>query len=219
MSEFDYQWKNLPTKLTEYSLARVDELLKLTGLPREFFKGKFVLDAGCGSGRYTYAMKQLGSYVISIDVSEEAIKKCREINNESMVLSIMDVSEGFLLFDFILSWGVLHHMEDPYAGFLKLVSVLKPGGTLHLMLYSNKTQKKYRAHREVFKTLSEPEKLNMAQRLAKKPAHVHGWYDALNPEYNHSYNPGEISKWFEDAGFTDINILNTSNININGKLG
>ena len=216
-AEFDYQWGNLPTTLIDYTPARVNELLNFTGLPREFFKGKIALDAGCGNGRYTYAMMELGAKVMSIDISEEAIKKCSQINEWSMQTSIMELG-AIPFFDFILSWGVLHHTENPHEGFVKLVSVLKPGGTLHLMLYNKKGQGRYTKLREQFKALDEAGRLKMAQGLAKKPEHVHGWYDALNPEYNYGYDPLEIYGWFKDIGFTDIKLVKEHNININGKL-
>jgi SAM-dependent methyltransferase len=39
-------------------------------------------------------------------------------------------------FDFVASLGVLHHLDDPRAGFERLVGYLAPGGRLLLYLYS-----------------------------------------------------------------------------------
>ena len=39
-------------------------------------------------------------------------------------------------FGFIASFGVLHHLEDPRAGFDRLLRLLAPGGVLSLYLYS-----------------------------------------------------------------------------------
>ena len=216
-AEFDYQWKNLPSPLTEYTEQRVHEFLKFTGLYRGFLKGKKALDAGCGNGRYTFAMQWLGAHVTSIDVSPEAVKQCKEnVNLETKQMSIFDLEGGE--YDFILCWGVLHHTPDPRLGFGILKSNLCKGGTLHLMLYHNKTQKRYRKHRDTFKTLDEEGKLELCRKLAKKPEDIHGWYDALNPEFNHSYETEEIVKWYKDTGFKNIKVMNTSNININGQL-
>jgi SAM-dependent methyltransferase len=38
-------------------------------------------------------------------------------------------------FDLVYSIGVLHHLPDPRAGFLSLVPLLRPGGTIHAWVY------------------------------------------------------------------------------------
>ena len=39
-------------------------------------------------------------------------------------------------FDFVASLGVLHHLDDPRAGFDRLLTYLAPGGQILLYLYS-----------------------------------------------------------------------------------
>src|SRR5436305_1635684 len=83
MTDFDYQWKNLPSKDIELNEDRIKDFLTFTKLkPDEFIKDKYCLDAGCGSGRFSYAMQKLGARKVdSIDVSSEAIAKCKkEVN-------------------------------------------------------------------------------------------------------------------------------------------
>ncbi len=213
-AEFDYQWKNLPSKNIEYNADRVVEFLRFTCFDENFLKEKSVLDAGCGNGRYTYAMQQLGATVDSIDISQEAINACSEINPKAHVLSIFDLDK--VEYDFILCWGVLHHTKNPRVGFDILTSVLKPGGRLHVMLYRNITQKRYVELREQFILLDKKGKLNMCKKLANGRGNVHGWYDALNPKYNHSYSQEEIIGWYKND-YTDIVVMSMSNININGE--
>ncbi|MCK5605429.1 class I SAM-dependent methyltransferase, partial [Candidatus Pacearchaeota archaeon] len=164
MTEFDYQWKNLPSAAIEYNELRIAEFLSFTGLGREFFKGKIVLDAGCGNGRYTFAMQELGAIVDSIDISEEAVKACKRINPQTRILSVFDVSGEY---DFILSWGVLHHTADPEAGFRILADQLIPGGVLHIMLYEKSTQAQYKELRKKFRILDQKGKLAMCRELSK----------------------------------------------------
>jgi len=46
------------------------------------------------------------------------------------------------IYDFVLSWGVLHHLQDPRKAFSKVASqVKKENGILHVMLYHKDTQK------------------------------------------------------------------------------
>ena len=48
-------------------------------------------------------------------------------------------------FGFVASYGVLHHLEDPRAGFDRLVRLLAPGGVLTLYLYSRPDRRGPRA--------------------------------------------------------------------------
>jgi len=213
-TEFDYQWKNLPSVHIEYNKNRITEFLDFTGFDRNFLKGKSVLDAGCGNGRYTYAMQQLGATVDSIDVSQEAISACREINPKARVLSVFDLDRTG--YDFIYCWGVLHHTERPRDGFNILTRALRSGGRLHVMLYNKSQQKPYIELRKKFASLDEAGKLHLCRKHAKDESGIHGWYDALNPQYNHSYSVGEIIDWYRDD-YHGVTVSKIGNININGE--
>lgn len=214
--EFDYQWHNISSHCLENNPQRVAEFLEFTDIPEDFFKGKTTLDAGCGSGRYTYALQELGAEVDSIDVSEVAVEQCRTVNPAARQFNILDLSGKF--YDFILCWGVLHHIADPLRGFRVLKDQLRKGGTLHVMLYNRETQARYEDLRILFKELDKESRLALCRKLSKtRGGDVHGWYDALNPIYNYSYEPKEIIRWYENAGFYDIKLVTEINININGK--
>ncbi|UCG45248.1 MAG: class I SAM-dependent methyltransferase [Candidatus Bathyarchaeota archaeon] len=217
MAEFDYQFENLPSKNTEYSSARIRELEQLTQLDRGFFEGKLCLDAGCGNGRYTWAMLQIGAEVHSIDISPKAIEKCRQVNPSSCVQDIMTLQAN-PIYDFVLCWGVLHHLANPRDAFKKVVHQVKLGGTLHIMVYHAKTQRRYKKLREQWRRLDEKERLELCSKLAdEKGGDIHGWYDALNPRYNWGYRPGEIRKWFRQEGFVEITLTQKYNINMRGQ--
>ena len=67
-----------------------------------FIKNKICLDAGCGPGRWTYAMQQLGAKeVTSFDISSEAIKKCKVINSDAYVQDILELKQNNF-YDFVL---------------------------------------------------------------------------------------------------------------------
>jgi 2-polyprenyl-3-methyl-5-hydroxy-6-metoxy-1,4-benzoquinol methylase len=213
--EFDYQWANLPCPQIEFSHDRVLEFLAFTNIPKQWFAGKHCLDAGCGNGRYTYALQQLGADVDSFDISEEAVKICGTINPNCWVGSILDLDDWVTgkYYDFILCWGVLHHLKDPKAGFDVLKRQVKKGGILHIMVYHTETEKFYYGLRRLFHCLKQENKLELCRVLATYTGSVHGWYDAMNPEYNHSFTPDQIKKWFD--GFSNIRVITEVNININ----
>ena len=220
MTEFDYQWKNLPSEDIEYNDLRVKEFLSFTKLkPEKNILGKDCLDAGCGIGRYTYAMQKLGANKVnSIDISSEAINKCKEINPNAFVFNIKNLLPN-PIYDFVLSWGVLHHLQDPRDAFTKVASqVRKENGKLHVMLYHKDTQKVYEEGRKLWPELSLDQRIDYCKKKVQSyGGTVHGWFDAYNPTYNWGFTEKEIKNWFKEEGFSNIKLVSKFNINMNGE--
>lgn len=216
MGEFDYQWENLPSPDTEYNPDRINELLTYSGLNPGWFKGKNCLDAGCGNGRFTYALQQLGGVVSSFDVSSKAVEQCRKVNPEAYVKDILTFERN-QVYDFVLCWGVLHHLENPHLGFEKVSSQVRSGGFLLVMVYHKDTQKPYLEGRKLWPSLNEEQRLAYCrEKVAKIGGTIHGWYDAFNPQFNWSFEPKEVKKWFELAGFKNVRLTQKYNINMIG---
>jgi SAM-dependent methyltransferase len=98
-----------------------------------------VLDAGCGSGRWTKYISPKVKFVESIDPSD-AVMAATNITEDLKNVRITHASIGDLpfrdnSFDFILCLGVLHHIPDTRAGLQSLVKKLKTGGSILLYLY------------------------------------------------------------------------------------
>jgi 2-polyprenyl-3-methyl-5-hydroxy-6-metoxy-1,4-benzoquinol methylase len=215
--DFDYQWKNLPSPDLEYTEKRIEELLDYTALKRDFFDGKYCLDAGCGTGRWTWAMIHMGAKVDSFDISEEAVNVTRTINPKAYVLDIMAL-EPTQKYDFVLSWGVLHHLQYPSEAFNRVASQVKKEGYFHVMLYHKDTQRSYEAGRKIWAGLTEKEKIALCEKMvSEKGGTVHGWWDAFNPQYNWSFHHKEVKEWFKKAGFEDIKLVKKYNINMIGR--
>ena len=239
MTDFDYQWKNLlgkdslknEEKKFQFNNDRVKEFLNLTGIKSwhkkdSFIKNKICLDAGCGPGRWTYAMQKLGAKKVdSFDVSEEAIKHCMEINSKAYVFDIWDL-ESNPIYDFVLSWGVLHHTKNTRQAFSKVASQVKKDGMLHVMVYNKENDWAYEGFRgetcvekhEYWMSLSDQEKIEFCNKMVEKyKGNIHGWFDALNPKYNWSHSSDEVEKWFKEEGFSEIKLrMIKQNINMNG---
>lgn len=241
MADFDEQWKNVMEKeyLTynvgqfDFTKKRVKEFLELTGIKKwyqkdSFIKNKICLDAGCGPGRWTYAMKELGAVKVdSFDISEEAIKRCRIVNPDAYVFNIMDLEQN-PKYDFVLSWGVIHHLQNTREAFSKVSSQVKKGGMLHIMVYNKENDWAYDGFRgdtcvekhNFWEKLSFKEKIELCKKKAQSAGgDVHGWFDAFNPTYNWSFYVDDVRKWFEDEGFSNITVrMIKQNINMNGIL-
>ena len=242
MTDFDYQWKNLLGKealkdmeqMFECNNDRVKEFLGLTGIKSwykkdSFIKDKICLDAGCGPGRWTCAMQKLGAKKVdSFDLSEEAVKRCKEINPNAYVFDIWDLKPN-PIYDFVLSWGVLHHTKNTRQAFSKVASQVKKGGMLHVMIYNKENDWAYEGFRgdtcvekhAYWMTLSDQEKIKLCEDMVKKyGGNIHLKFDALNPTYNWSHSSDEVESWFKEEGFSEIKLrMVKQNINMNGKKG
>ena len=115
---------------------------------KQDFKNFRVLVAGCGTGdaAIDFAVKLKdyeGSSVVALDMTKASLDiakaraKIRGLENIEFIHgSLLDLADmGLELFDHINCCGVLHHLADPEAGLRALKSVLKPDGSLGLMLY------------------------------------------------------------------------------------
>jgi tetratricopeptide (TPR) repeat protein/2-polyprenyl-3-methyl-5-hydroxy-6-metoxy-1,4-benzoquinol methylase len=104
-----------------------------------------ILIAGCGTGQHalSVAAEYLNANILAMDLSLSSLsyakRKTRELGVENIEYRQGDILDFHKLgkqFDIIESVGVLHHMEDPVAGWKVLVDILRPGGFMKIGLYS-----------------------------------------------------------------------------------
>ena len=102
--------------------------------------GKVGLDAGCGKGRYTRFLAPHLAAEVALDGSTAAEAAARNLAGFPGVVvvrsDLRDAPFAPESFDFISSLGVLHHLDDPFAGFTDLLRLLAPKGQILLYLYS-----------------------------------------------------------------------------------
>jgi SAM-dependent methyltransferase len=133
---FGYEWQCFPEMYAEWEKQFLDYMQPHN---TDFFKGKKVLDAGCGNGRFAYYAGKYAREVWAIDLGpavEVARKNTASLDNVHVVQADLH-NPPFPLesFDFIYSIGVLHHLPDPEAAFQNLLRYLKPGGEIQIYLY------------------------------------------------------------------------------------
>jgi Tfp pilus assembly protein PilF/2-polyprenyl-3-methyl-5-hydroxy-6-metoxy-1,4-benzoquinol methylase len=104
-----------------------------------------VLIAGCGTGSQSVLATQRfqGVRVLAVDLSlssiSYALRKTQEFgitNIEYAQADILKVGDITRTFDIIEAVGVLHHLADPFIGWRTLLTLLRPGGFMHLGFYS-----------------------------------------------------------------------------------
>lgn len=102
-------------------------------------KGKLILDAGCGGGRFSEIALSTGATVAAFDYSG-CIDFTRENfkgRDESLHLaqaSILNIPFN-AVFDAVYCMGVLQHTPDPHKTLRCLYDVVKPGGELVVDVY------------------------------------------------------------------------------------
>jgi hypothetical protein len=121
-----------------------------------------MLVAGCGTGRHpiTRALLHPNLKVLALDLSKSslayAIRMGRRLdagNVEFLHGDILDLPCLGRGFPVIESVGVLHHMEDPFAGWRVLTDLLHPGGMMKIGLYSEKGRRSLVPVREKVRSL------------------------------------------------------------------
>jgi len=140
---FGYQWNLLGNiQIDRLAGHRLSEgrLLSETGWDPDWFKGKVVIDCGCGAGRFADVAAGLGAEVIAVDISR-AVEACRKnlaVHGERVhciQASIFDLPLKPGVIDAVFSLGVIQHTPDPEKAVASMVSILKPGGRLAVNFY------------------------------------------------------------------------------------
>jgi len=106
-------------------------LLKIGTLDPHFDSPGKIVDVGCGSGKFLYAMKKKGWEVYGVEVNENAAK----LGNE---LEQLNIHPGDLLtskfdddfFDYVRSNHSFEHMTNPEPVLEEMHRILKPDGKL-----------------------------------------------------------------------------------------
>ena len=161
---FGLQWNYFSgTQLDSNSGLQIsyERFFRTTGWKTENMAGKWILDAGCGAGRFSeIALKaganeatestvsterfsevalKTGANVVAIDYSD-AVEACYKNLGSHPNLHVLQADIYKLpfapsTFDYVYSLGVLQHTPDVKAAFMALSKMLKKGGHLAVDVY------------------------------------------------------------------------------------
>ena len=124
------------TQLDSYngSVVSFSRLCRCLNGHLDKIKGKLILEAGSGAGRFTEILLGNGAVVHSFDLSN-AVEANYSNNGHNRFLSLAQADIRYLpykkaSYDYVICLGVLQHTPNPEEGILKLYEMLKPGGFL-----------------------------------------------------------------------------------------
>lgn len=139
------RWQSLPPVEPIPPAVSLGGLFADGNIPSYLDQPMQLLIAGCGTGRHSIqtARKFQASHVTAIDLSlaslAYAVRKTAELgikNVDYFQADIMALGQSEKRFHIVESIGVLHHLENPLAGWRALTALLVPGGLMHIALYS-----------------------------------------------------------------------------------
>ncbi len=117
----------------------------------ERWRGKRVLELGCGIGTDTISFARAGAQVTAVDLSPKSLEVARQ---RARVFGLEDrirfyEADGEDLtakvpveaYDLVYSFGVIHHSPHPEKIVAQMRQYLRPGGKLKLMVYHRRSWK------------------------------------------------------------------------------
>jgi SAM-dependent methyltransferase len=134
---FGMQWNEFRTTQLDSHSGRdisADRFWRATGWRPEQLQGQWLLDAGCGAGRFAEVALKAGAIVVALDYSSAADACYANLSHHPNLhvvqgdIFALPLQRGF--FPLVYSLGVLQHTPDVARAFAALPPMLAPGGLL-----------------------------------------------------------------------------------------
>jgi SAM-dependent methyltransferase len=144
-ASFGYQWNRF--KLEQLDSANgtklsADRWYSETGWTRDWLQGKWVLDAGCGAGRFLDVAADSEAQVVGMDISSSIDAAHANLagrrNVHFVQASIYDPPFRPGAFDGCYCIGVVQHTPDPQLAMRTLPRFLRAGGRIAITAYERK---------------------------------------------------------------------------------
>ena len=172
------------------------------------FKGKKVLEIGCGSGIDSVEFAKNGAEVYATDMTDKAVthtkKLFKHLNLKGKISKVdaKDLPFENNFFDLVYAYGVLHHIPRVEKALDEIHRVLKPKGLCYAMIYHRDSLLYYYSILYlggiVFKGFEKG--LTERQLLSKYSEGKMG-----NP-YSKVYTKDEAKRLFLHSGFNKISV-------------
>lgn len=144
---FGANWNRYAKQIDATRIAEAEASLReMLGV--EDLHGLTFLDAGCGSGLFSLAARNLGAKVRSFDYDKDSVATTKSLRDRFRPDdSDWRIEEGSLLdrawldglgeFDVVYCWGVLHHTGSMWEAMDNVVARVAPKGRLFISIYNH----------------------------------------------------------------------------------
>src|SRR5688572_5030537 len=144
-SSFGYQWNLFRKEQIDAhngTTLSADRFWSETGWTKEEMAGKWMLDAGCGAGRFLDAASASDAQVVGIDISS-AIDAAKDNlagreNVHFVQASIYELPFRDGTFDLCYCIGVIQHTPEPGESLRAIARMVKDDGKLAVTIYPRK---------------------------------------------------------------------------------
>lgn len=165
----------------------------------EKWRGKKVLEIGCGIGTDTVNFARAGAQVTAIDLSEKSIEVARkrsEVNNQNIRFYQGNAEKLYCTvplqsFDLIYSFGAIHHTVNPEKILKQIRLYSRPSSTIKIMVYHKFSWKVLR----ILVIYGKCQFWKLKELIAKYSEAETGC------PVTHAYSRKSIRKLMEDCGF------------------
>jgi SAM-dependent methyltransferase len=126
--------------LDQYHFEKLHHLLRL--VPFDGYRGRRVLEVGCGAGVDLARFAKGGAEVTGVDIAESAIALARTNLEQQGLRADLRVANGEALpfqddtFDLVYAHGIVQYTADPQRLVDECRRVLKPGGEAIVQVYN-----------------------------------------------------------------------------------
>ncbi|MBM4144864.1 MAG: methyltransferase domain-containing protein [Nitrospira sp.] len=208
-----------------------------TGWKPEDIRGRLILDAGVGAGRFADVASRWDGEVIGVDLSyavDVAFKNIGKRKNVHIIhADIFHLPFKKEYFDHAYSIGVLHHTPDTEKAFKAVVPYLKKSGEFAVFIYAHGH---YHYFSDIWRKITTKLPIKCMYYLssvamplyyihkipffgkaaqfllptANWPKRRWRWLDTFDwytPKYQWKHTWPEVFKWFRDEGFSGIELF------------
>jgi SAM-dependent methyltransferase/uncharacterized protein YbaR (Trm112 family) len=228
-NQWDYYFRQKVGRTWGWTIPeRVEQLLMEMDVDREWFRGKAVLDAGCGVADLSEGIAALGANVLGIDYSTAVFEAERRRRSPTLQLARADLGAAGLAsgtFDAAFSIGVVMCTPNTFRSFSEVCRLVKPGGRCYIWVYRRpetfwRRYLKYPAFDAARLVVSRlpagPQRVavkawaslvrgvhRIARRDLKVPfeEYVVSAYDDMTPRWRRYHTAYEMAGWFHANGF------------------
>lgn len=142
--DFGENWDAYSRLISDRRIVRaIDDMKRLLGT--DTLSGRSFVDVGCGSGLHSLVALRLGAApVAGFDLDPKSVETARRVLDarapggdwrveQKNVFDVTPEADG--VFDYVYSWGVLHHTGAMWPAVEKTMTLVAGGGRFAIALY------------------------------------------------------------------------------------